>query len=158
MGFQLCFTQQRFRLKKENKVEKKINQYKLVLYTIMNGLDASVDLLSELDNVSKIHTLERETIDEVMLIMAKKIIAALGIERMSVWLLNSDEDALISMGEYDQRTDTFLKESILRKSNFLDYFDAIRENRILFAENVRTHQSTRCMNESYSIPNEVITL
>lgn len=145
-------------MKKENKVEKKINQYKLVLYTIMNGLDASVDLLSELDNVSKIHTLERETIDEVMLIMAKKIIAALGIERMSVWLLNSDEDALISMGEYDQRTDTFLKESILRKSNFLDYFDAIRENRILFAENVRTHPSTRCLNESYSIPNEVITL
>lgn len=124
----------------------------------MNGLDSSVDLLSELDNVSKIHTLERETIDEVMLIMSKRIIAALRIERMSVWLLNSEEDALVSMGEYDQRTGIFLKENVLKKTDFLDYFNAIHENRILFAENVLTHPATRCLNEAYSIPNEVITL
>ena len=130
----------------------------MVILLEMNNLDPSIDLLAELDNISKIHTLDRDTIDDVMLIMAKQIIAALRIERMSVWLLNKEKNALISMGEYDHRTRTFQKNSVLKKSDFLEYFDAIEENKVLSAENVRTHSLTKCLNEIYSIPNDVITL
>lgn len=124
----------------------------------MSTFDSSVDLLAELDNVSRIHTLERKTIDEVMLIMAKKIVRTIGIERMSVWLLNQENDALVSMGEYDQRDDSFQKESILRKLDFPDYFDAIEKNQILYAEDVHTHPATKCLNAVYNEPNDIITL
>lgn len=124
----------------------------------MSTFDSSVDLLSELDNVSRIHTLERKTIDEVMLIMAKKIVCTIGIERMSVWLLNQEKDALVSMGEYDRRDDSFKKETTLRKSDFPDYFDSIEKNQILYAQNVHTHPATKCLNSSYNEPNDIITL
>ncbi|MCH2232546.1 MAG: ATP-binding protein [Crocinitomicaceae bacterium] len=119
---------------------------------------ASIDLLSELDNVSKIHTLERSSIDEIMLIMAKKIVATLRIERMSVWLLNEAKDGLVSIGEYDLRDDSFKKDNVLRKNDFLPYFNAIQENKILYAENVLKDPQTICLSEKYSIPNNVVTL
>lgn len=121
-------------------------------------MDTTIDLLAELDNVSRIHTLDRETIDDVMLEMARRIVVALRIERMSVWLLNKEGDALVSMGEYDARTREFHKETRLSKSEFPEYFHAIDQNRILYAEDVRTHPDTRCLNEAYSLPNDVITL
>lgn len=124
----------------------------------MSPLNTSIDLLAELDNVSKIHTLERETIDEVMLIMAKKIVSTLRIERMSVWLLNQNKDGIVSMGEYDRRNDSFQKESFIGREGHEPYFDAIQSNRILFAENVRTHPATSCFNEFYNYPNEIISL
>ena len=125
---------------------------------MMRPLNTSIDLLAELDNVSKIHTLERETIDEVMLIMAKKIVSTLHVERMSVWLLNEDKDGLVSIGEYDQRNESFQKDTYISREHNEPYFDAIQSNRILYAENVRTHPHTSCFNEVYNYPNDVISL
>lgn len=124
----------------------------------MSPLNTSIDLLAELDNVSKIHTLERETIDEVMLIMAKKIVSTLRVERMSVWLLNQEKNGLVSMGEYDRRDDSFQKDTYISRDHHEPYFDAIQSNRILYAEDVRKEPETSCFNEDYNIPNDVISL
>jgi two-component sensor histidine kinase len=130
----------------------------MCIFLLMSPLNTSIDLLAELDNVSKIHTLERETIDEVMLIMAKKIVSTLHVERMSVWLLNPERDGLISMGEYDRRDDSFRKDTLILKAGHEPYFDAIQSNRILYARDVRVDPQTSCFNEDYNIPNEVISL
>ncbi|MBK7669201.1 MAG: hypothetical protein IPJ32_18765 [Sphingobacteriaceae bacterium] len=78
----------------------------------------TVNLLQEIDSVSKIHILHREDIDALMVEMAKRIVASLHIERMSVWLFNPEHTAIISMGEYDLRSHTFKKESVLEEKSF----------------------------------------
>ena len=54
----------------------------------MENIDYSINLLEELDNISKIHILERDDIDGMMIEFAKRIVKTMHIERMSVWLFN----------------------------------------------------------------------
>lgn len=72
-------------------------------------LDKSVNLLEELDSISKIHFLKRDDIDDIMIEFSKRILVALKIERISVWLFNTDKTAIISAGEYDLRSRAFKK-------------------------------------------------
>ncbi|HWY37845.1 MAG TPA: histidine kinase dimerization/phosphoacceptor domain -containing protein [Bacteroidia bacterium] len=120
--------------------------------------DESINLLEELDNVSRIHVLNRDDIDALMIEFARRILATLRIERVNVWLFNTAKDAIISIGEYDMRTHVFSKDSILYKKDFPAYFEAINEDRIVLAPNIHTHPSTFQFSESYSTPNGIISL
>lgn len=118
----------------------------------------TVNLLEEIDSVSKIHVLKREDIDNLMIEMAKRIVASLHIERLSVWLFNPEHTAIISMGEYDLRSHTFKKESTLHAKDFPVYLKALTENKILLAPNVYTSPLTKEFTEQYLKPNDIISL
>jgi two-component sensor histidine kinase len=120
--------------------------------------DTSIDLLAELNSLSKIHTLKRNDIDNLMIEFAKRISAALHIERMSVWLLNKKNNAVISIGEYDLSTKIFSKENVLYEKNYPRYFKAINENEILLAPNIYNNINTKELAEDYSLPNNIISL
>lgn len=117
-----------------------------------------INLLEELDNASNLHTLKRDDIDALMLEFAKRITAVLKIERTNVWLFNENKDAIVSIGEYDARTKQFSKNSIIHQQNCPNYFKAISRNKIITIKNVLEHPYTNEFNNTYSIPNEVISL
>jgi serine phosphatase RsbU (regulator of sigma subunit) len=119
---------------------------------------SEINLLNELDNVSKIHPLEREDIDKIMLDMAKKIVLALKIERINVWLFNPEKSAMISIAEYDKRTKKYVKDSVLHRKDFPNYFKAISENKIIVVEDIYTNKFTNELNEAYSKPNNICSL
>ena len=121
-------------------------------------MDTSLNLLEEINSISKIHTLHREDIDNIMIEFAQRIIAVFKIERMSVWLFNPEKDAMVSMGEYDLRTRKFSKDNTLYKKNFPTYFKAISENEIILVENILTNDFTKELNNEYSVPNDIISL
>ncbi|HXB39424.1 MAG TPA: histidine kinase dimerization/phosphoacceptor domain -containing protein [Bacteroidia bacterium] len=121
-------------------------------------LDESINLLDELDNASKIHILDRDDIDALMLEFARRIVATLKIERVNVWLFNPEKDSIISIGEYDLRSHHFSKNSMLHKKDFPSYFEAISKNRIILAPNIHTNSATREFTEAYSKPNDIISL
>ncbi len=121
-------------------------------------LDETINLLEELDNVSKIHILERDDIDSLMIEFARRILTTLRIERINVWLFNPEKDAIISIGEYDLRTHQFQKNSILSKKDYPAYFDAIRSNKIILAPDIHTHPFTYQFSDSYSKPHDIISL
>lgn len=121
-------------------------------------IDNSINLLEEIDSASQIHVLQRGDIDALMLEFATRITATLKIERMSVWLFNEKRDAIISMGEYDTRTEKIQKESVLLKKDFPKYFQALEENKIILAPNIRLDPKTKEFTELYSIPNDIISL
>lgn len=118
----------------------------------------NVNLLEEIDSVSKIHILKRDDIDSLMIEMAKRIVVSLHIERMSVWLFNPEHTAIISMGEYDLRSHTFKKDSVLEEKDFPTYFKALQKNKILLAPNIHSHADTKEFMDSYSLPNDIISL
>lgn len=121
-------------------------------------MDESINLLEELNNISKIHTLTRSDIDKLMVEFAQRVLATLRLERMSVWLFNEDKTEIVSIGEYDLPSHTFTKESHLKKKNYPAYFKAIGENEIILVENVHTDPQTKELDEDYSIPYNVISL
>ncbi len=124
----------------------------------MAPIKVEVDLLKELDNVSKIHILERSDIDLIMTDISKKVVLALKIERLSAWLFNSEKTAMISIGEYDKRSKKFSKDSVLQKKDFPSYFKGLSENKIIHADNIHTNPLTKELNELYSKPNDVYSL
>ena len=117
-----------------------------------------VDLLAELDSISKIHTLKRDDIEEIMLVFSKRIVAALQIERMSVWLFNSDQSEMNSIGEFDKRTNTFKKDTILFYNEYKKYINLLFSNEIIIATNVFLDERLNELNDSYFTPNNVISL
>jgi two-component sensor histidine kinase len=118
----------------------------------------TIDLLKEINAISKIHTLQRDDIDAIMREFAQRILATFRIERMSVWLLNSSKDQLVSMGEFDMRDQSFKKNNILQKQKFPTYFNAIQTNEILLVENMLFNSTTIELLEEYTKPNNVLSL
>lgn len=118
----------------------------------------SINLLEELDSASNLHSLDRDNIDSMMLEFAKRLTLVLKIERTNVWLFNPEQDAIISMGEYDTRTKQFSKNNIIYRNSCPNYFKAISRNKIILIKNVLEHPYTNELNEIYSIPNNVISL
>ncbi|MBK6523861.1 MAG: hypothetical protein IPG08_16990 [Sphingobacteriaceae bacterium] len=69
-----------------------------------------------------------------------------------------DKTALISVGEYDTRTKKFSKNSVLHQNEIPIYFEALRKNKIIIAEDIYNHPATMELNEVYSKPNSICSL
>lgn len=121
-------------------------------------MESSINLLAELDSISKVHTLKRDDIDSMMIEFAKRILATFRIERMSVWLFNKNKSAIVSVGEYNLTTHKFAKETILQENKFPNYFKAISENEILLIDNVYENPQTNELSEDYLKIYDVISL
>jgi two-component sensor histidine kinase len=120
--------------------------------------EQDINLLEELNSISKIHFLHREDIDAIMTDFAKHILMCLKMERMNVWLFNHDQSALISIGEFDTRNKRFTKNSILLEKDYPVYFKALSANEIIIAEDIYNHPFTKEFNENYSKQNSIYTL
>lgn len=121
-------------------------------------LDKDFHLLEELDNVSKMHFGESADIDQVIHDFSKSILLALKIERVNIWLFNNDQTALISIGEFDARTQQFKKNSILHQKDFPVYFEGLKQNKLIIAEDIYNHPLTIEFNDIYSKPNDIYSL
>lgn len=117
-----------------------------------------INLLEELDSASSLHTLKRDDIDALMLEFAKRITRVLKIERTNVWLFNHEKDTMVSIGEYDDRNKQFIKNNIIYQNDCPNYIKAISRNKIIVIKNVLEHPYTNELNNTYSIPNDVISL
>ncbi len=120
--------------------------------------EQEVNLLEELNNISKIHFLSRSDIDVIMSDFAKRILPCIKMERMNVWLFNQERTALISIGEYDTRTKKFTKNSVLSAKEYPTYFKALNSNEIIIAEDIFNHPLTKEFSETYSKPNNIYSL
>lgn len=117
-----------------------------------------INLLEELDSVSSIHQLNRDDIDALMLACAQKASQLFEIERVNAWLLNKNNDAIISIGEYDTRTKKFNKNTVIPSKDCPNYFKSIIKNKIILVENVYTNSVTSELTDNYLRPNNIISL
>jgi len=117
-----------------------------------------IDLLEEINSISKIHTLKRDDIDRIMIELAQRITQSLRIERISVWLMDAKGSSIVSIGEYDSRDNVFSKDSTLLREDAPNYFEEIAKNDIIYVKDVTTSSVTESMNENYNLPNQIISL
>ncbi len=124
----------------------------------MANFDEEIDLLEELDNISKIHLLERDDIEKLMLEFSVRIAETLKIERISAWLYNKEKTAIIAIGDYDTRTKILTKDDVLEAKDYPIYFQSIIENKIIIAPNIYEHPFTKEFSAGYSPMHQVISL
>lgn len=119
---------------------------------------SDINLLEELDNVSKLHFLDRNDIETLMLEFGRRIVAVLKIERINVWLFTADKDRIVSIGEYDALTNLFSKDSTILKKDIPNYFETISKNKIVLVPNVYQDVITSELADFYFKPNNIISL
>ncbi len=117
-----------------------------------------MDLLQEIDEISKIYPIDRDDVDTIMIDFAKRITKTLKIERLSVWLLEENNTVLTSAAEYDARNGSFNLNTRLQSSDFPNYFKAIGENQIITAPDIKANPQTKELAVNYFAPNDVISL
>jgi len=81
-----------------------------------------------------------------------------GADRVSLWCFDGSFETIESLICYDSTNRSFTSKQVLKKSDFNDYFSGILKNEIINAPQARTHEQTKCFNESYFIPFEIHSL
>ncbi len=121
-------------------------------------METKINILEELDSLSQMHALKRDDIDAIMQEFAKRLIALLRIERVSVWLFNESKGALTSIGEYDLRVREFKKGTVLLQEDYPNYFANLEYNKIILATDIHAHLATFEFSENYAKVNGICTL
>jgi len=119
---------------------------------------STINLIEEINQLSQVHSLDRSDISNMMYEFAKRITPILKIEKFSVWMMNDDQDKIVSVGEFDLRDNSFEHNNVLLKALIPSYFKAILNNKILLVENVLNNPVTSILADSYFIPKGVISL
>ncbi len=117
-----------------------------------------IDLRDELNNLSKLHVLDRDDIEQLMIEFGRRIVAVLRIERINAWLFSAEKDSIVSIGEYNAADRSFGKDSFLARSQFPTYFAAISKNDIITVPNVYESAVTQELSASYFRPHNIISL
>ncbi len=85
-------------------------------------------------------------------ILTKEVVDTLEVDRTSIWLYNEDKTSVICQQLYIKSDDSYHTGIELPESHFQNYFDALKENPIIIADDAETHPATSCFTESYLIP------
>jgi PAS domain S-box-containing protein len=85
-------------------------------------------------------------------LLTKEVVDSLNIDRCSIWLYNEDKTSIICEQLYLKKENIWVQDIEIFEKDYKDYFDEIRVNQIIIADNVETHPATACFTETYSIP------
>ncbi|NCP64427.1 MAG: hypothetical protein GW763_09730 [Paraglaciecola sp.] len=78
--------------------------------------------------------------------------------RVSLWKFGEDQAYLQCLLCFDQLDNVYSSDQVLRKANFPEYFAGLTSSNYIMASHAREHQSTRCFNQDYFIPNQIHSL
>ena len=94
----------------------------------------------------------RGDIDNGSKVLTKEVVDTLQTDRASIWLYSKDETSVICHQLYVGSEDKHYSGIELFEKDFKGYFDALRENPIIIANDAETHPSTTCFTEPYLKP------
>ncbi|GIV28293.1 MAG: hypothetical protein KatS3mg027_2107 [Bacteroidia bacterium] len=118
-------------------------------------------ILDEIDSLSKISVSEESNGDGILQFMyefASRVTDFLNIERINVWLLNKNQDAIFSIAEYDKRTNEFSHHTWIYEKDVPNYFRHLKEDKIILAPNIHEHPTTFEFSNNYAKQYDVVSL
>lgn len=114
----------------------------------------AVDLRSLVLGVSK----GTYTIEEVYNAMCKNICENVGSTRASIWLFNDLHTNIKCQSLYDTRTEEYYKDFILKEDDFPVYFEVVKNELKIVANDAENHYATKDFTDVYFIPNDIRSL
>jgi PAS domain S-box-containing protein len=85
-------------------------------------------------------------------ILSKEVADTIESDRCSFWLYNHDNTSIVCQNLYIRAENNFYRDIELFEKDFPPYFQALRENPIIVADDAETHPATSCFLEGYLKP------
>lgn len=84
--------------------------------------------------------------------LTKEVVDTLEVDRTSIWLYNEDKTTITCQQLYTKSDKTYHSGIQLFKKDFQNYFNALKEDPIIIADDAENHPATSCFTESYLKP------
>ncbi|MGH7507531.1 MAG: PAS domain-containing protein, partial [Longimicrobiales bacterium] len=82
----------------------------------------------------------------------------MGVSRVGIWFFTPESDAIVCRSLYDRNTGRHTNGMRLEAARYPAYFRALRDLRVVVAEDALTDPSTREFRDSYLIPNGIASM
>ncbi|MEQ8224117.1 MAG: GAF domain-containing protein, partial [Candidatus Eremiobacterota bacterium] len=106
----------------------------------------------------KLSRLDYESFDETLRMISETIASALGIERVSIWLYDSEKSAIVCHDLFSLNKNTHSKGNILYEYMYPVYFKAIMSEQIIAVKDVYTEYRLSEFVENYLKPLGITSL
>ena len=91
-------------------------------------------------------------IDQVTKMLTKEVSESLESDRCSIWLYNKTKDSIICQQLFISSENEWYQGYEIFEKDCQPYFDELKHNPIIVANNALTHKATSCFTESYLKP------
>ncbi len=108
--------------------------------------------------ITKSESIDQGDVKEAVKKLSDAAAVGLGIERVSVWLYNEDQSAIVCIDLFETSTQRHASGLTLQSKDFPAYFKYLREERTLAANNAVTDPSTFEFAEVYLKPLNIFSL
>lgn len=102
-------------------------------------------------------SISEENLINVLKTVASIIADTLDVHRAGIWQFSRETDELICLIQYDEK-DIQETNTVLRISDFPEYFSTIKNTGTVIASDARKHPATAAFTESYFKPYEIFSL
>jgi PAS domain S-box-containing protein len=85
-------------------------------------------------------------------ILVKEVVDTINADRTSIWLYSKNNESIVCQQLYIKSEDKFYQGIELFEKDFKPYFDALKDNPIIVADDAETHPATSCFTEGYLKP------
>ena len=84
--------------------------------------------------------------------LTKEIAETINSDRVSIWLYNKDRTSIVCQQIYLRNENLFSEGNEIFEKDFFDYFEALRKDPVIVANDAETHPSTKCFKDLYLKP------
>jgi len=91
-------------------------------------------------------------VNEGAKLLTKEVTESLDVDRCSIWLYNRKKTGIICEQLYEKNTETWSQGGEIFEKDYKPYFNEIKNNPVIVANDVDEHPATKCFKETYSGP------
>ena len=122
---------------------------------LTRALDQSRMFNSALERICIAYTDKTRTTSTLITDVTEQIAEALRIDRVGVWAISGDNSVFESFDIYDGTLDAHQSDERLAIADCPAFFDAVRNNQIVAAQDAQTDARTAQLTEDYLRPNRI---
>jgi PAS domain S-box-containing protein len=124
---------------KKNKESVKLNFY---------ARNLNETLISQTHN----HLFYEGNVNEGAKLLTKEVTNSICADRCSIWLYNKKNNGIVCEQLYEKKDDEWFQGVEIFEKDFKPYFEGLKTNPIIIANDVDLHPATSCFKETYSGP------
>jgi len=139
-------------LEDRNREIKKIN-------SILNVKNSTLENhMTTLVNFSKNRSIAVGNLTQAMRDIVSITAKNLQVSQVSIWVYDAEKKCIESIAGYNLKQDNYVKTMTLRFESAPQYFDALKKERMIIAEDARTHEYTKEFADSYFTNQNIFSL
>ena len=96
------------------------------------------------------HLFYEGNVTEGAKLLTKEVTESLCTDRCSIWLYNKKKTGIICEQLYEKKTGEWVQGVEIFEKDYKEYFNEIKTNPIIIANDVNLHPATQCFKETYS--------